>query len=392
MAGPVRTETDPLNRGEGGPPGDGAAPDATAPGAASRAPTEQEGNGDLSPQDLLSAPARLSDPAIAALHRAMEESPWSFDFFQAVRRLECSRHDLPRVGRSEHVHADPVRFGQVPSLAFAPSTLARFDRSGDIPRLLVHFLGLLGPNGPLPLFMSEYVRDRQLNQDDPTLAAFFDVFHHRVLSLFYRAWACNQPTVSYDRPEDDRFGVYIGSLIGIGLPSLLDRDSVPDGAKLHYSGRLSPHAKNAEGLMALLQDYFGVKTDIQQFVGQWLDLPPQSGCRMGRSRESGLLGQTIVVGSRVYDCQMKFRLRMGPMTFAEYRRLLPGGNSLKRLVDWVRNYVGDELGWDVQLILKASEIPKTRLGQLGQLGWTTWIHSKPMTEDADDLILQPSAA
>jgi type VI secretion system protein ImpH len=333
------------------------------------------------------------DPLTQALNDALRAAPWSFDFFQAVRRLECAHRQRPRVGYSSHVTEDPVRFGQEPSLAFAPAALSRYTLDADArsPRLSVHFLGLLGPNGPMPIHFTDFVRDRQRNHD-ATLARFLDIFHHRMISFFYRAWACNQQTVSFDRPENDRFGGYVASLIGMGMASFRDRDAAPDIAKLHYAGALANQTHHADGLASLLEDYLGIKTQIEQCVGQWLILPPESSCRLGASRESGLLGQTLIIGSRIWDCQQKFRIRLGPMNFKQYSRLLPGGKSLARVVAWVKNYIGDELEWDARLVLKKDEIPKTRLGQLGQLGWTTWIHSKPMKRDADDLVLRPQAA
>jgi type VI secretion system protein ImpH len=341
-------------------------------------------------------PGAVSDGE--AILRALTAAPFSFSFFAAVRRLESIHRTKPRVGYSSHVSEDPVRFGQVPSLAFAPSTVAEYKPRGDgrAPRMAVHFFGLMGANGPMPLHFTEYVRDRELNQDDSTVARFLDVFHHRMVALFYRAWACNQQTVSHDRASigwsADRWAAYVGSLFGIGMAGMLDRDAAPDIAKLHYSGRLVCHTRNAEGLESIIADFFGVPTQLDQFVGQWLALPEGAGCRLGASRESGTIGESVVVGSRVWDCQQKFRLQLGPMSFAEYQRMLPGGNSLRRLVAWVKNYVGDELEWDSRLILKKEEIPKLTLGKVGQLGWSTWVHSKPMPRDADDLVLRGSAA
>jgi type VI secretion system protein ImpH len=327
-----------------------------------------------------------------SLVEQLREQPFSFDFFQAVRQIECAHPNRPRVGHSQHAAEDPVRFAQVPSLAFAPSTVAEFKQRDSRPaKLSVFFMGVMGPNGPMPPHFTEYVRDRVLNNDDETLASFLDIFHHRAISLFYRAWACNQQTVSHDRRGHDRFADYIGSLFGIGMASFRNRDDVPDVVKLHYSGRLVAHTRNAEGLAAVVKDYFGVDATVEQFTGQWLTLPPEATCRLGKSVESGLMGSTIIVGSKIWDCQQKFRLRLGPMGLAEYQRMLPGGRSLRRLVAWVKNYVGDELEWDARLVLKKEEVPQTRLGKLGQIGWTTWLHTKPVKKDADDLVLRPSA-
>ncbi len=336
----------------------------------------------------MASPDRAQTYAVA-LFEALRREPYAFHFFQALRRLECLYRDQPRLGKSTRLVDDPVRLAQEPSLAFAPATLAAFDprSEGRPPRLSEYFLGLFGPNGPLPLHLTEYARDRWRNHDDRTFAWFADIFHHRMLSLFYRAWADTQPTVSYDRPETDRFNVYIGAQFGLGMPSLWNRDAVPDLAKFHYAGRLVCQTRNAEGLQAILADFFKISVLIEMFVGHWLPLSEASRCRLGETPATGLLGMTAVIGERVWDCQYRFRIVMGPMTLGEFQRLLPGRDSLRRLVAWVRNYVGDELLWDVNLILKKEEVPPLMLGEGSQLGWTTWLTDRPLARDADDLKL-----
>ena len=253
----------------------------------------------------------------------------------------------------------------------------------------MHFLGLLGPNGPLPLHLTEYVRDRLRNSDDPTLARFLDVFHHRLLCLFYRAWAAAQPAVHLDRPESDRFADYVGSFVGIGEASLRGRDSVPDWVKLYYAGHFSGGSRHARGLASMVQDFFQLPGRVDEFVARWIDLPQDCLLRLGESPQSGTLGTTAVVGDRVWDCVQTFRIVLGPLSFEQFRRFLPGGESLQRLVDLVRNYVGDEFAWQIQLVLCKEAIPNSELGQAGQLGWTTWLASEDRTEDADDMVLEP---
>ena len=328
-----------------------------------------------------------------SLINKLYEQPHAYNFFMAVRRLECACPDLPRTGYSRSPAGDPIRFCQEPTLAFPPSTLQKleFGRDGRPPKLFVHFMGLLGPNGPMPLQLTEYARQRQRERDN-TLARFLDVLNHRFVALFYRAWAACQQAVNFERGEADRFAVYVGSLFGLGMPSLRNRDAVPDVAKLHYSGRLSCLTRHAGGLEAILQHFFGVETTIEEFIGQWINIPPDCCCRLGETPRTGSLGRTAICGSRMWDCQQKFRIRFGAMALADYERLLPGGNSLVRVAAWVRNYIGDELSWDMQLVLKKEEVPTIRMGQFGRLGWTSWLSSKPFEHDVDDLVLRPSAA
>jgi type VI secretion system protein ImpH len=326
-----------------------------------------------------------------ALFDALRAAPHRFGFFQALRRLECAHADRPRLGTAPRPADDVVRLGQKVSLAFAPSTLADFrpGEAGMPPLLQVYFLGLFGPNGPLPLHLSDYARQRLANTRDPTLSRFADIFHHRMLSLFYRAWADARATVSFDRPEDDRFGTYVGAACGLGMPSLRDRDAVPDIGKLHYAGLFAGQTRHAEGLIALLADFFRLPVALEELVGHWLTLPTESRWRLGESRRTGALGVSTIVGARVWDRQYKFRIVFGPLDRADYERLLPGGEHLPRLVALVRNYVGDEYEWDVNLVLKKAQVPPCKLGGDARLGWSTWACGKTPARDADDLYLDP---
>lgn len=330
----------------------------------------------------------MRDPL--TLLSALEAHPARFDFHGALRQLECAFPDLPRIGQAARPADEAVRFGQQPSLAFEPAMIAGLKR-GATPKLLLNFFGLLGANGPLPIHLSEYIRDRQRNLNDPTLAAFCDVFHHRMISLFYRAWASAQPAVSLDRPGADRFAHYLGSLIGIGMPSMLGRDAVPDVAKLHFAGRLGPQTRNASGLAALLTDYLQVPVKVEQFVGHWMTLPADGLCALRSGPDAPVLGQTTVMGKKVWNTQHKFRLLIGPLDLEQTRRLLPGGDSLKRVQDWVRQYVGLAMDWDVNLIVKKEQLPGLRLGA-APLGWTSWLSSKAPLQDDRQLLINPRIA
>lgn len=276
-------------------------------------------------------------------------------------------------------------------MAFAPATLASLDpgQNGSPPRLSVRFAGLLGPNGPLPLHLTEYARDRLRNSGDATFVRFLDIFHHRMLSLFYRAWSSAQPAAQFDRPASDRFAAYVGSIAGIGMPSLAGRDAMPDRAKLHFAGRFACHSRHSEGLEALLSEFFKLPMRVEEFIGQWVRIPQDCQCVLTLASGAASLGMSSTIGEKVWDCQQKFRIVAGPMSMADYQRLLPGGTSLKRLMAVVDNYVGFELEWDLHLLLKNEQVPQTQLGSLGQLGWTTWLLSQPVAKDADDLVLRP---
>jgi type VI secretion system protein ImpH len=344
------------------------------------------------------APEPVSDqPALPVFHRdvlgRLAAAPWEYGFYQAMRRLEALYRDRPRFGHSARPAQDAVRLAQEPSVTFAPSTLAGWEPAdgGRPARLLVHFFGLFGPDGPLPLHLTEYARDRTRNHRDPTFQRFADIFHHRTMSLFYRAWANSRATVTFDRPEDDRFALYTGALIGIGMESLRNRDAMPDLTKLHFAGHLANQTRHAEGLASILSAFFNMPVRIDCFIGSWLTLPVRDRTRLADRPETAGLGQTALLGGRVWSRQHKFRVVFGPLSLNDYLRLLPGGISFHRLIPIVRNYAGDTLVWDVNLILRRDEVPPTRLGLQGQLGWTTWLMPRRKPTDAADLFLDASA-
>ncbi len=320
-------------------------------------------------------------------------APWAWSFFHALRVLESRHADRPRFGRSTRPAQDAIRLAQEPSVEFAPATLAGYEpATGDDPaRLLVHFFGLFGPDGALPLHLTEYARDRRRNHRDAGFQRFADIFHHRALSLFYRAWADSRPIVSFDRPAEDRFALYTGALIGLGMDSLRQRDAMPDLTKLHFAGHFANQTRHAEGLGAILSAFFQMQVRVACFIGCWLALPAADRTRLGASPQTAGLGRSALLGGRVWSRQHKFRLVFGPLDLAGYERLLPGGASFRRLIPIVRNYAGDTLIWDVNLILARAEVPPTMLGRSGRLGWTTWLGQRRGNTDAADLFLDASA-
>jgi type VI secretion system protein ImpH len=320
--------------------------------------------------------------------RELSRAAFEFDFHGAMRRLEAVFRNRPRFGEAVRPEDEPIRLGQDPALAFEPAAISgfRLPQEGRAGRLTVAFFGLFGPNGPLPLHVTEYARERVRHAGDRTFSAFADLFHHRMLLLFHRAWVQAEPTAAQDRPESSRFDVYVGSLLGIGLSSLRGREAIPDQAKLQYVGWLSNPVRNADGLRAILADYFEVPVSIDEFQGEWLELPVMSRLELGGSPEVSRLGQTTVLGRRVYSAQYKFSVRLGPLTREDFARFLPGGPSLPRLETLVRAYTGDELAWELRLRLRTDATAQIRLGGGERLGYNARLGREGTVAD---LIIDP---
>ncbi|SFM81250.1 type VI secretion system baseplate subunit TssG [Variovorax sp. OV329] len=334
---------------------------------------------------------------VAAYLHERADSPWAFDYFALMRRLEAMAQPAPRWGHALLPGAEPLRIGQEPSLSFAPASLARFeaaDAHGPA-RIRQPFFGYLGPNGPLPIHLSDYIRERSINHGDPTWLAFLDTFSHRFSLYFYRAWAQAQPTVGLDRPLDDGFRRRIGALVGMATPARQQRDEIPDDARLYFSGWLSRSVRNGEGVEKVLTRYFGVPFLLEPWVGHWMKLPDAELSRLGRGSASRMLGGGAMLGRRAWDRQHRVRLHAGPLTMAQYQAFLPIGAARPELSRWMQQLLGDELHWDAQLILEKQDVPPTRLGghrgNGPRLGWVSWLGTRPRQRDAADVRIDGDA-
>jgi type VI secretion system protein ImpH len=299
------------------------------------------------------------------------EFPERQDFLLALRRLESAFSDRPRIGDSESRRQEYVTLGQNPSLAFPPSTIdaAKRTANGGF-ALFQQFLGLCGPQGALPLALT-HESYQYFRADDDALARFLDLFNNRFLQLFFRAWADARPIAQHDRPNDDRFEDYVGASIGLGSAVYHDLDGLPDMAKIGYAGLMAPAAKSASRLRDLISGLFGVRVDVQEFVGLRLILEPEEHSHLGTANSR--LGVDAMMGSSVYSVQDKFRLRLYVPTLAHYARFLPTGNLARPLADIIHFYAGMALEYDVELALPAGEATPMQLGVSGQLGWTSWL-------------------
>jgi len=341
------------------------------------------------PDRVNTATSAKRSAEIASLFQSVSEAPYSFDLWHLLRWIDARHPNAPPLGRAQRPQLEPLRIGQEPSLAFAPAQIHAFDlaEEGGHPRLTILGFGLFGPNGPLPIHLTEFARERLRAHGDPTFVRFCDLIHHRFTLFFYRAWADTQATASLDRPGDENFSRYLSSLIHLGDQTLRNRDAVPDHAKIFGAGHLVRETRNAEGLQRLLEAFFRVHVGVEQWVGHWLKLAPEQRTRLGGLGSADQLGVGAVAGASVPDVQGKFRLRVGPQSLGEYEEHLPGGRSFSQILAWVRNYIGLERAWDVRLVLNRAEAPSACLGGSGRLGWTTWLGTRTRNDDADDLVL-----
>ncbi len=301
--------------------------------------------------------------------------------FAAVRAIERANPQLPPVGASARVAEDAVRFAQPPLLSFPPGEISGFDGR----RLTQQVIGLLGPSGPLPLNVTEYLHERTVQSGDHAPARFLDIFHHRLVSLFYRAWADGEPAVAHDRPDRDWFrGWLLGLGGGAGTGAAAD-DGGPDASeRAALAGLLQSRARGIEGLQRLIALVCKVPVSVEAFIQSLVALEAEDRCRLGAPGASSALG-SAVVGRNRHSRTDAVRVTLGPMGRERFQALSPGTPGYARLRWCLRTWLTQPLQAEVRWVLDGAEVPRTGLGG-ARLGRDTWMRSRTEPDrPADDL-------
>lgn len=323
------------------------------------------------------------------LEESLQEEFYTFSFFKAVDLLEKLYSDRVPLGQTQDPRREAVRFSVKPSLAFAPSDIAGFSAAtkDDPCTMNVAFMGLIGPSGVLPYWCNDLVAERKRKKDH-SISAFLDIFHHRLISLFYLAWKKHQFPVSYLPGSRDKLSGYLLSLAGLGTIGLRGRIGLPEESFSFYSGLLSRQIPSAVSIESAVAYYSGTSVAVEQFVERMIPLSPEDQTSIGAA--NARLGEDTVCGSFVWDCQTKFRVSLGPMGLDEFQRFLPSGDLLRPIFSFVRYMVGIEYEFDVRVVLKRKEVPPCILGAettAPRLGWSTWIKSPDHEYQNDPYII-----
>ena len=255
------------------------------------------------------------------------------------------------------------------------------------PAMEVTFMGLIGPAGVLPYCYNEMAIER-LRQKDTTLTAFLDIFHHRLVSLFYLAWKKHQFPATYLPGAKDRLSGYLLSLNGLGTPLLAGMVGLPEESLIFCTGLLSRTIPSAAAIERAVEYLGGTSVTVEQFLERLVPISPEDQTRLGIA--NGHLGVDAVCGSYVWNCQATFRVNLGPMGYSHFLRLLPSGDLLRPIFSLVKYMVGMEYEFEIRVILNREEIPPCVLGMEApappRLGWTTWLKAPQIIPEDDPSI------
>jgi type VI secretion system protein ImpH len=309
-----------------------------------------------------------------------------YSLFAALKQTELERPDRARLGDARRRRDETVTITQAAHVTFAPSDVRVMEPAqAGRTRIEQYSFGLFGPNGALPLHLSQLAIERQIVDKDGATVAFLDVFHHRLASLFFRAWADSEPTVNVDAPADDPVGTVLGALAGVDSPAAAGRDGIPSAAKWRAALDLGRPARSPERLQALLAQHLRVPVTVRPFAGAWLRVPDSDRCRVRQRGETAQLGAGATLGAESWQRAHRFEVVIGPLDANQFQSLLPGRAALRTLTEWIRLYTHDEWDWVVRLVARTPCCHAAVLGGGAQLGWSSWLGTR--RGEADDVTL-----
>lgn len=354
--------------------------------------------------------------------RKLFDDPQQFRFTQAVRLLErfASLNNASGTAFAKNPVArflpppsEAIRFHSKPSLAFPASELdsiALDDTESTTPRqthLTVNFLGLNGASGVLPYHYTEMLLQR-LKMKDAGMAAFFDLFNHRTISLYFQAAVKYNLPLEYERKklnpvpgsETDNHTQALLSLIGLGTKKLTRRLYTHDESLLYYAGLFSCKMRTSRGLQQILQHHFQIPVAIKEFIGEWQELIDDVRTRLpgmeNRRGQNNCLGKSVMLGRKGWFAQGKFRIILGPLSHQLLDQFAPGTATLKALDEIVRLYVNYEHGYEFIMRIRRTDIPERislNSRKAAVMGWNTWLAASrghaPGKGDTVDIPVSP---
>ena len=309
---------------------------------------------------------------------------FKFDFFRLMSLLEV-REGQP-LGTSSSPKRERFRLMQEASLNFPSSSIAsaNYDADKDRLNIIIRCLGMLGPNGALPTVLTENIIRRVRSKRDKTLYAFINMLQHRLFTLFYRAWALNQPSIDYTWGEASKYRNCIAALAGAHDIREERLCTIEPRAFMYYCGIFSAYTANRDDLVAFLKDYFGVPFKLIEFVGNWLVISKGDQARLGRIARTTTLGTNLILGERIWNAHLRYRIHIGPVDHNNFLRFLPNHPSFYKLKDSLQKYVGSQYDCILSMTLRAESVPSISLGKKSFLGWNTWLGKRQSFKDANN--------
>jgi type VI secretion system protein ImpH len=339
------------------------------------------------------APA-LTAPLLPAL---LDQAP-RMNFIRFCELLELAMPDRPPLGTTDSPAAEPVRFRSRAQLGFPGREIdvVRYDPDNPTaaPSVVTTFLGFYGVDARMPVYFVDEVAQNRDGAE--SLAAFLDVFHHRIITQYYRVARKYRYPVGFRRDGTDQVSRYLLSFAGFGFStsrrittsapglSALEGGEVWDAASareklaevadkrrlLSMLGLAMQKTRTAEGLAGVLRHAVpDASITVEEFHPVWREV---------NDFEPAALGEQCLLGRGFYDRANVVRVVITPVVRETVLSLVPGQPAHREIMALLRFYLGYESEADLEMHVRAELMPKPMLEpRQANLGFTTQLESPP---------------
>ena len=296
------------------------------------------------------------------------DNPNEHDFYKAVftvqQQLARGKSQHKKVGYDSLPKSELIRFKADQELGFPGQSISQINLKSSNQTenvavdMHVSFMGLTGASGALPQHYSELVLAR-LKLKDSGMRDFYDLFNHRLISLFYRAWEKYRFSANYQKSSKNAPDAFT---------AVLNKLSGEQTIKQYYAGIFNQKVRTIDGLGLILRDFTQCEVNIKQFQGQWQKLSCFDQTRLGAKNspegQFAALGVDASIGSRVWDINSAIAIAIKPEQNARTQSFLPGKTKTSQLKELIKSYLGSAIKFKLQLEVKAEELPQVQLSKI----------------------------
>lgn len=331
----------------------------------------------------------------------LDDAP-RMNFIRFCELLELAASDAPPIGTTDSPTADPIRFRSRAQLGFPGREIdaVRYDADNPLAPVSVAttFLGLYGVDARMPAYFVDEVAQ---NRDGAErLSAFLDLFHHRVITQYYRVARKYRYPIGFRRDGTDPVSRYLLSFAGFGFStSTRIANSVPrlpaatreqecSTARQQLSevadkrrllsmlGLAMQKTRTAEGLAGVLRHAVpDASIAVEEFHPVWREVDDV---------EPAALGEQCLLGHGFYDRANTVRVVITPASREMVLALVPGQPAHREVMALLRFYLGYESEADLEMHVRADLMPKPMLEpRQASLGFTAQLEA-PTRSASDD--------
>lgn len=291
--------------------------------------------------------------------------------FALLRYLHLHANLTKNIGDEVQLTEHKIRFGQFAQLSFQERQVHQIVPQGEFLKVKIKGFGMLGANGVLPLHLSEAIYEKNLHEKDHTFNDFLDIFHHRLISLFYKAWLSAEPAVMLDNTNTPVFSEYVAGFVGTQPLANDGTENLLKYSHFYYSSLLLNQNMPTHNLIEILHGYFDAPIKIEENIGEWIHAKAHTTSLSSQFLEP--LGAGLLIGTHYFDATQKFRVIVGPVSITKYLDFLKGERLFHQLTQWVIRYTKHSYRFDIKIIIDKDDIRPTCLDTMHRLGRNSWL-------------------